>query len=555
MTSMSLLRRSSKPCVIVPIFTLIAALFVVSPALAKTVVRGKVKGGRHYVIIGLSPSGNGVTQTLGANGRFKVTFRGKAGRGASLQLIRPNSRYFGPVVFARQHKKRKHAKAYTNLSGKSVSLGKIRLKRGYAQVSGKVNKKAVDRKLVTRTNKKGAPVGAGRLGLVRTKKRKSAAMLSRSSAVTSQADSPSTGADTDRDGIPNAYDVDSNGNLVLNNIDPSTSNQSDGIFSTLFANLDQSLNVHVGNVTTADIDALINTNLALMFFFDQAPDAPAVTSADVQCFTLSYCAPGASTGIITGVNPGGPDNLPQGQPWASYDLNNDGLPDLQKNITNGGGVLFSAQILPRATTAQIAPGDAYDVLFNTAAGTTTVPRSLPAYFVTTPATISYDVGNGPQTIAYPVASDAPGTDANPITMASDSITFTFFRPQRQAIAGAETGDYVDMGHLHYGSTGSVGNHESVGCGGDYSNLSPTLSVSPMSADTTMQLFPLLDSASDSAPSEAGTLSFTFNLGDCLRRNGVDPAGQRADFTLTAVGESRRGGVDRAGQNFAVKFPG
>lgn len=548
---MSLLRRFSKHYVVVPIVTLIAASLVASPAMAKTVVKGKVRGGRHYVVIGLSLSGNGVTQTIRANGRFKLTFHGKTGRGASIQLISPNSRYFGPVVLTRQYKRHHHPKAYTNLSGKSVSLGKIRLKRGYGRVSGTVNKKAVDHALVTKTNKKGAPLGAGRLGLVRTKHRKSAAMLSRSLAVASGADSPTTGVDTDGDGIPNAYDVDTNGNLILNGIDPN-GNTSDGVFAGLFSSIDQPLNVHIGGVTSADIDTAIMNNLNVSFFFDVAPGKSSLSSVDVQCFTLSYCAPGTGTAIITPVSesPPGFGNIP----WVNYDPNGNGLPNLEELTTHDfGDTVYSASIQPHATTAQIVPGDAYNVLFNTATGTTTVPRSLPAYPVTTLAITNYDTGSGPQTVTYPAGSNAPGTNANPFTMASDQITLTFFRPQRLAI-GAEAGDYVDMGGLRYGMPMDIGNRE-VGCAADYSNPSGTFSTTQPSANNNYnEFFPLTDNAADSSPDAASTLSFKFNLGDCLRQNGVDPAGKTFPVALTAVDQYRRGGVDRAGQTFAVKFP-
>lgn len=547
---MSLLRRFSKHYVIVPIVTLIAASLVASPAMAKTVVKGKVRGGRHFIIIGLSLSGSGVTQTLGPNGRFRLTFHGKTGRGASLQLISPSSRYFGPVVLTRQYKKNHRAKDYTNLSGHTVSLGKIRLKRGYAQVRRKVNKEAVDHALVTKTNRKGAPLGAGRLGLVRTKHRISAAMLSRSSVVAPAADSPTTGVDTDGDGIPNAYDVDTNGNLILNGIDPN-GNTNDGVFAGLFTSLDQTLNAHIGGVTSAEIDTLVMNNLNVAFFFDVAPGKSSISSVDVQCFTLSYCAPGTGTAIITPVSesPPGFGNIP----WVTYDPNGNGLPDLEEITSSHGDTVFSASIQPHATTTQIIPGDAYNVLFNTTTGTTTVPRSLPAYPVTTLAITNYDTGSGPQTVTYPAASNAPGTNANPFTMGSDQITLTFVRPQRLTI-GAETGDYVDMGGLRYGMPMDIGNRE-VGCAADYSNPSATFSTTqPSAGNNYNEFFPLTDNAGDSSPDTAGTLSFTFNLGDCLRQNGVDPEGKTFPVALTAVDQYRLGGVDRAGQTFAVKFP-
>src|SRR5438093_13660928 len=59
-------------------------------------IRGRVRGGNGYVIVGTSAAGEGVTQTLGTTGTFKLNFPGSAARGATLQLIGPTGRYFGP---------------------------------------------------------------------------------------------------------------------------------------------------------------------------------------------------------------------------------------------------------------------------------------------------------------------------------------------------------------------------------------------------------------------------------------------------------------------------
>src|SRR5207237_935105 len=97
---------------------------------------------------------------------------------------------------------------------------------------------------------------------------------------------------------------------------------------------------------------------------------------------------------------------------------------------------YVASIRPRATTAEIAPGDAFDVLFTTPTEVVRLPRSLPPYFVTSPAVITYDVGAGPQAMSYPVASDGPGTNSHPIVMTSEQIGLTLYRPQSTAIPGA-----------------------------------------------------------------------------------------------------------------------
>src|SRR5262249_38261089 len=143
-------------------------------------------------------------------------------------------------------------------------------------------------------------------------------------------------------------------------------------------------------------------------------------------------------------------NLPRGALWSQYDPDGDGFPNFESIISHDGHAVHAMSILPQATTAEIAPGDAFDVVFTTSTGTVRLPRSLPPYFVPVPAAVAYDAGDGPQTITYPVAQGALGTYANPIVMSREQLALTFLRPQRPAIAGAESGAYVDMGHLHYG---------------------------------------------------------------------------------------------------------
>jgi hypothetical protein len=139
-------------------------------------------------------------------------------------------------------------------------------------------------------------------------------------------------------------------------------------------------------------------------------------------------------------------------------------------------------------------------------------------------------------------------------MTGDRITLRFWRPQRAGL-GSEP-DFVDMGHLRYGIPVSVGNRE-LGCGASsFSGLSPTLSPAPGSASNPYnKLFPLQDSAADAAPNAGNLLKVTFDLGGCLRANGIDPAGQQIRLPLQAVTESRPGGTDRTAQTIAVCLPG
>jgi len=444
------------------------SVLVVPSAEAAKRVRGRVRGGDGYVIVGTSRVGEGVTQTLGANGKFALKFPGSAGRGATLQLLAPTGRYFGPIVL-----RRSGGSAFLVLSGKPANLGQIVLHEGWAAPVHAAPAKAVDRSRPTVVGADGAPLGAGRLGVV--------AVTPALRAPDASGDDPhSAGADPDGDGIVNAYDADDDGDLVLDNQDPDNSGEHGGVFSTLFVTLNNSLNANVGTVTHEAIDASVHDNMNVVFFFDQRElEGRTIESADVDCHTLPYCASHVGTAELTGVSESSPD-LPRG-PWVNYDPNGDGFPNLEP-ITRPDGTFYVAGIRPLATTAEIAPGDAFDVVFTTSTGVVRLPRSLPPYFVTSPAVITYDVGGGPQAITYPVASNGPGTNSQPIAMTTEHIALTLYRPQRTAIAGAEPGDWTDMGHLHWGVALTVNNQE-VGCAGYYSNLSSTLMATPAGGGT------------------------------------------------------------------------
>jgi hypothetical protein len=510
------------------------------PASASVLIKGKVAGGKKFVVTAVSPAGQGVSVRTGRGGKFKLGFHGSTARDASLSLIRASGRYFGPIVLSRKGKR-----AYVRLSGRSLDLGRVKVKRGYAVIAKRLPRRAIDWRQPVQADAHGRPLGAGRLGVVRSTVEKRARLgVSRDTQ----------GEDPDADGIPNAFDADDDGDLVLDNVDRDNSGESGGVFSTLFARLEQSLNAHVGGVSRAAIDSILRSSLNVIFFFDdQQLRGRSITGANVDCFALPYCGRGIGSAEISGTSESGPD-LPRGRPWIEYDPDRDGLPNLESSRSNDGRPVHDMSILPHATTSQITPGDAYEVIFSTSGGTVMLPRILPPYFVTTPAIVGYDAGSGPQSLSYPVAAGAPGTDANPIAMSSERLALTFYRPQRLAIAGAEPGSFVDTGHLHYGIPLQADNRE-IACAGDYSNLSPTLSASAASSgDFAVQLFPLTDSADDQPPGSAGTLSFTIDLGSCFRRAGVDPAGRTLRVALTAAGESRPGGVDRAAQLLSVRMP-
>src|SRR5205823_2205408 len=143
-----------------------------------------------------------------------------------------------------------------------------------------------------------------------------------------------------------------------------------------------------------------------------------------------------------------------------------------------------------------------------------VPTVLSAYLVTTPALASWTTGGVTHPVTYPVAGGAAGTDANPIQLTSDTVSLAFWRPQRAGIRGAESEAFIDVGHLHYGVVPSVGGDtgRELGCKGFYSAPGGGLAEGAASRDAFAdQLTPFQDSADDTAPSPARTLSFTVDV--------------------------------------------
>jgi hypothetical protein len=511
------------------------------PAVARAAtVSGTIAGGQGYTVLALAAAGQSAAAKIKGSGAFSLKVPGSR---ATLQLIRPNGAYFGPVVLRMAGRK-----ALLGLSSRGGRLGKIRLKSGYA--AAKAPRKAVSPNGAIRTTRSGAPLGASNLGFVQMNRKGKA----RIAAAGSGASDP--GGDPDGDGIPSAFDADDNGNKTLDGVDPATARTSTaGLFSDVQVMMSRSVNANAGGISTAQVDAFVKNNTSLNFYLDSHyARGAAISSADVDCGTLAYCRPGDGYATI-----GDGGNSPTGvqdQKWITLDTNHDGFPDVPVN--SGGdqshGAVHSIEIKPNATTADLHAGDLYQIRFTTPGGVIAVPTALSLYFVSSPALESYNGGAGTATIRYPANDSTAGSDQNPLMMSGDKITLTFWRPQRAGL-GSEP-QFVDMGHLRYGIPVSVDNRE-LGCGASrYTGLSPTLSPAPgASADIYNQLFPLQDSADDAAPNAANTLKVTFDIGGCLRANGIDPAGQQIRLPIEAVDESRPGGTDRTALTVAVCMPG
>ena len=537
-----------------------AAAAVAMPAAANAgpSLSGKIVRGKGYTVTVLAEGGAGVSRTVGANGSFSLPLP-KSARGATVQLVTPDGRYYGPLVLAS-----KRGKAFTALSGKPVKLGAIKLRGGWAAPVRAVAPKAFNARQAIVADRTGKPAGAGKLGLVASSaKLKKAAEgggpgqgegngqgqnQGNGQGQGGQGQGgPGAGADPDRDGIPSAVDADDNGNLVLDTADPASAGGA-GLFTSLYTPLARTLNANAAAVDGAAIDAGLVNGLAVAFYFDEHPlGGRTASAADVDCRTIGYCR----TGKFSSMADSGVDM--RDVPWASYDPNSNGLPNLVPQRSHDGRSVYAGSLSPGVGTGQIRPGDTYDVRFATDAGVVSVPTALSFMFVTTPAVNSYDDGTGPREVTYPASQDSAGSESNPARLASERVTLSLWRPQRAPI-GTESG-YIDMGGLSYGVTIDEPMRQ-VGCAGDYSALSPTLEQEAAAGnDPSKQNWPLRDSAADAPANPANRLTFTLDIGSCLRRNGIDPASRDSvELKLTAAGESRPGGNDRAVQTFRVALP-
>jgi hypothetical protein len=523
------------------VLALAGAVLLPASASAAT-VSGTLVGGKGYTVIALSSGGRSSKSAVSAQGRFSLKLPGP---GTTLQLVKPNGAYFGPVVLRTAGKQ-----ALVRLSAKGGRLGRVSIKRGFA--AARAPKTAVSSGGAIRTTKAGAPLGAGNLGFVRMK---AMARARSAAACAGKADVP--GDDPDGDGVPSTFDADDNGNKTLDGVDPVTAKTSTaGLFSDVQVMMARSVNANAGGISRARVDAFVKDNTSLNFFLDPAyARGAAISAVDVDCGTLAYCRPG--DGYATMGDGGNSPTGVQDQRWTTLDSNHDAFPDVPVN-QNGGdrshGEIHSIEIKPNATTADLHSGDLYQLRFTTPGGVLTVPTALSFFFVSSPALASYDGGAGTVNIAYPATDSTAGSDGNPLRMSGDRLTLTFWRPQRAGL-GSEP-DFVDMGHLRYGIPIAVGNRE-LGCGASrFAGLSPTLSPAPgASGDPYNQLFPLQDSSDDAAPNAANTLKLTLDIGGCLRANGIDPTGRQVRLPIEAVDESRPGGTDRTAQTLAVCLPG
>ena len=224
-------------------------------------IQGKViaapgQSPQNFRIALVAARGSSKLQKLTAAGTFSFTVPKAVVYGSTLQLIRPDGRYAGPVTLAKDSllsaaapavKAAKLAvAAHTQLSGVGVNLSGIKLIYVGGQAIGGVvtsvtgiglpaSKTTWYRKAAVRAFDATSPLAgslpsAGTMGLQRPTPFTTAEarlFTGAPSALSPRAGSDVTltgpGGDQDADGIPNSFDVDDNGNRSLDAVDPNSS--------------------------------------------------------------------------------------------------------------------------------------------------------------------------------------------------------------------------------------------------------------------------------------------------------------------------------------------
>ncbi len=537
-----------------------------SPALAAstTTLKLKVSGAKGGSVLAMASNGIAVKASL-KSGTTSLKVPRSRVSGTTLQLSDANGRYLGPVVLAS-----KGSKGYLTL-GKgaakksSVSLGTAKVRGGYAVLSRNVSTKLLLTSAYAKTVK-GAPIGAGRLGLQK------AAKTARAAQGATQGTIPG-GTDPDRDGLPSSVDVDDNGNGVLDNQDAAQTPTSDGIFAAMFLQPSSSgVNVNATGVTDAQIDANLTADrgFSITFYLSRPPSDGEVTGAWVDCGSLSYCNYQTGTALIGGLSESSA-SLPRGTPWRQYRPDplapGNGLEELARDNFRS----WAMGLIPKATSAQLSPGDIYNVNLNIAGERVDINTiALPSYPVTAPAVKTVTSGGTSTDITYG-DPNAPGTnDGSAIQLSpAGDLSMVYWRPQRRGVPGAGEQPFMDMGRLHYtisigdlrvpdgGSGGlrSVRAQREFTCDASGNAVFPD---GPNGAD----FFGPADPSDDAAPNPASTRTYETNLRTCIGQAisaGVFPSlssipsGAVVNAAFTAAGEQRRGGADRAVLSLAFKF--
>lgn len=532
----------------------LSAIVLASPIVAVSSASASVskQAGKTYSVTATFKNANNLTViVMGATGRQlasasisrasqKVTLRTTRTNtlnGATLQLINSASAsgdargdYFGPVVLSWNGavKSTKATKLLTKIKTKTtkLNLGTITVKRvsatskqGWAIAAAKV--KAVSSEVSRGIN--GRPIGVGNYGAT------GAASVVKSAGVHAFAPGePNTpdksiGGDLDKDGIPNAFDVNDDGDDVIDSGDTNTPQP--------FAATDN------GNSTCAPVNFRIFTN----FKATQGGFAGSINAYGIGSFLAT------DSSIATQITKTmsmvfSPITQVCGQPVTKTELKGVGVPYAPSEYVELGNSCSTRDYQWLIGTGRMCGLDASGYAFGSAYSfsSTDLPSgqdtfsmrvtlqdgsqheftSTPGFvFVTHPLILSYSTnGTNFTNIDYSntrPSNEGPAVNAPKISISqSQDLYLKIYRPQRLGIEGEGTG-FFDLGGYRY--TPDIPN-------GIIINPTPGVPATPTQGPGNCDSQALTDTAmsSDTAINVANkpTLNIKWNIGKCFADRGV-----------------------------------
>ena len=514
----------------------------------------------------------------GSNGKFSIKMPANRVANATVQMVDSTGKYLGPVVLgvSKVAKKYKAITGLKKVTKGTVSLGTIAMKTGYAMST---SKKAGGTQGVMATSKAGKPKGAGNGGRVKSGgfapvavasvvRKMAAAKCPDGSKRDTGVSGTGAGQDLDCDGVPNAVDVDDNGNGSLDILDQSTNNKDDksnytatmSTYSEINAGMSAKLNIHASDATTllASIKSILASeagamtgsfNIAIYLgeqtFTRQTGSAP--DGVYVECTGIKWCDPALPTASaklqtfteisnVLGWNSSkwsttGPTEIANGKASANTSFTSNGM---YKFKDSSGYGRFAAFVSPSYAGDDVLnvvrPADVLKLHAIKDGVDTVFTINVSPFFVTTPylksATATGVTTNSDANLAN--GDVAIGTDGK--------LSLTFYRPQRLLLEG-ETGEkanaqFKSQHGLHYGIgfymyyLGRLGNEQGrmpseLGCGGanaasNYVGLSANMKAETSAygdEDPASDFWPVLDNTDDTS-AEDEAIGFTWDMKNC-----------------------------------------
>ena len=378
------------------------------------------------------------------------------------------------------------------------------------------------------------------------------------------------GQGLDCSGVPNALNLDVNGNGTLNTVDPSAASSAATAITTwaqLQSPANAAINWHADNsLTTSGIDTWLEGLPTQSFgvtavvpqtaLFPNDPSGTDVT-ATVDCGTLVWCS-GADVG------------------WAGTDgglWSTSTPPYLLKPYPSGCPVGVTGPMCSATLGAGISPVSGTDIIGSvtpgqiltvhatqTAGSSASTELQVAPYFVTTPyaANATYSLPDG--SVTPVMTADSSGTDPG----STGTLNLSIYRPERLALPSETSATGImDQTGLHYSvkisqpiSDNSPGGSSGVCPASSLSNVtSATATSSSLGGEVTDSATSDFDPAGSANPAPVG---FSVNLADCTTALGSGysfSSGNTYYVSVIADGEATsKGGAPTAWIGFDLVVP-